>query len=261
MLFNFQTLVTELTGLPVAAASLLDEATAVAEAVSVALRHHRDQRSRVVLAGELHPQVADVLATRGEPMGLEIDGGDIDESVAALIVPWPDTHGVFGDHASSIAKARAVGALVIFDADPLALTLADAPAKLGADMAVGSMQRFGVPMGFGGPHAGYLAVSEKLTRLIPGRLVGQSIDTRGRTAYRLALQTREQHIRRDKATSNICTAQALLANMTTAFAIWHGPQGLQILAMRVHALAARFAAGMEAAGLSIRGKKSSTLSR
>ncbi|MCC2687933.1 MAG: gcvP [Rhizobiaceae bacterium] len=254
MLFNFQTLVTELTGLPVAAASLLDEATAVAEAVSVALRHHRDQRSRVVLAGELHPQVADVLATRGEPMGLEIDGGDIDESVAALIVPWPDTHGVFGDHASSIAKARAAGALVIFDADPLALTLADAPAKLGADMAVGSMQRFGVPMGFGGPHAGYLAVSEKLTRLIPGRLVGQSIDTRGRTAYRLALQTREQHIRRDKATSNICTAQALLANMTTAFAIWHGPQGLQILAMRVHALAARFAAGMEAAGLSIRGK-------
>jgi glycine dehydrogenase len=120
-------------------------------------------------------------------MGLEIDGGDIDESVAALIVPWPDTHGVFGDHASSIAKARAAGALVIFDADPLALTLADAPAKLGADMAVGSMQRFGVPMGFGGPHAGYLAVSEKLTRLIPGRLVGQSIDTKGRTAYRLAL--------------------------------------------------------------------------
>jgi len=254
MLFIFQTLVSELTGLPVAAASLLDEATAVAEAIGVALRHHRDQRSRVVVAGELHPQVADVVATRGGPMGISIDSGDIDESVAALIVPWPDTHGVFGDHAARIARARAAGALVIFDADPLALTLADAPAGLGADIAVGSMQRFGVPMGFGGPHAAYLAVSDKLTRLIPGRIVGQSVDTKGRPGFRLALQTREQHIRRDKATSNICTAQALLANMSAAFAIWHGPQGLQSLARRIHALAARFAAGLEAAGLSLAGK-------
>src|SRR5690606_8737443 len=142
--------------------------------------HHRDQRSRVVVIGELHPQVADVVATRGEPMGISIDSGEIDESVAALIVPWPDTHGVFGNHAASIARARAAGALVIFDADPLALTLSDAPARRGADVAVGSMPRFGVPMGFGGPHAAYLAGSDKLTRLIPGRIVGQSGDTRGR---------------------------------------------------------------------------------
>jgi glycine dehydrogenase len=255
MLFNFQTLATELTGLPVAAASLLDEATAVAEAVGIALRHHRDKRSRVVVAGELHPQIVDVVKTRGEPMDVTIDSGEIDASVAALIVPWPDTYGVFGDHSGAIARAKAVDAMVIFDADPLALTLTDAPAKLGADIAVGSMQRYGVPMGFGGPHAAYLAVADRLTRMIPGRLVGQSVDSKGRPAYRLALQTREQHIRRDKATSNICTAQALLANMATAYAIWHGPQGLQTFAMRIHGLAARLSAGLEAAGLAVAGRR------
>src|SRR5688572_20396620 len=254
MLFNFQTLVTELTGLPVASASLLDEATAVAEAVGIAVRHHRDKKNRVALAGPLHPQVLDVVRTRAEPLGIEIDGDTIDDDTAALLVPWPDTNGVYGDHGAAIEKAKAAGALVVFVADPLALTLTEPVAALGADIAVGSMQRFGVPMGFGGPHAAYCAVSDKLTRLMPGRLVGQSVDTRGRPAYRLALQTREQHIRRDKATSNICTAQALLANMATAFAIWHGPQGLQSLAMRIHALAARFAAGLESAGLELAGK-------
>ncbi|RUX25970.1 glycine dehydrogenase (aminomethyl-transferring) [Mesorhizobium sp. M2A.F.Ca.ET.042.01.1.1] len=253
MLFNFQTLVTELTGLPVASASLLDEATAVAEAVGIALRHHRDKRTKVALAGTPHPQTLDVVRTRAEPLGIEVDGETIDDNTAALLVSWPDTFGVYGDHKAAIEKARATGTLVVFIADPLALTLTDAPAKLGADIAVGPMQRFGVPMGFGGPHAAYCAVSDKLTRLMPGRLVGQSTDTRGRPGYRLALQTREQHIRRDKATSNICTAQALLANMATAYAIWHGPAGLQAIAGRIHVLADRLASGLKAAGVSVLG--------
>ncbi|WP_136619455.1 MULTISPECIES: aminomethyl-transferring glycine dehydrogenase [Mesorhizobium] len=253
MLFNFQTLVTELTGLPVASASLLDEATAVAEAVGIALRHHRDKRTKIALAGTPHPQTLDVVRTRAEPLGIEIDGETIDNNTAALLVSWPDTFGVYGDHKAAIDKARATGAIVVFIADPLGLALTDAPAKLGADIAVGPMQRFGVPMGFGGPHAAYCAVSDKLTRLMPGRLVGQSTDSKGRPGYRLALQTREQHIRRDKATSNICTAQALLANMATAYAIWHGPAGLQAIAGRIHALANRLASGLEAAGVLVIG--------
>ena len=253
LLFHFQTLVAELTGLPVASASLLDEATAVAEAVGIALRHHRDKRSRVALAGTPHPQTLDVVRTRAEPLGTEIDGETIDDNTAALIVSWPDTNGVYGDHKAAIEKAKAVGAIVIFVSDPLSLTVTDAPASLGADIAVGTMQRFGVPMGFGGPHAAYCAVSDKLTRLMPGRLVGQSVDSKGRPGYRLALQTREQHIRRDKATSNICTAQALLANMAASFAIWHGPAGLQAIAERIHGFAARLAEGLKAAGVNVAG--------
>ncbi|MBX3570895.1 MAG: aminomethyl-transferring glycine dehydrogenase [Mesorhizobium sp.] len=249
MLFNFQTLVAELTGLPVASASLLDEATAVAEAVGIAVRHHKDKRHRIAIAGALHPQTLDVVETRARPLGLEIGNAPVDAETAALIVPWPDTFGVYGDYRSEIAAAKAAGALVIAVADPLALVLLEAPEKWGADIAVGSMQRFGVPMGYGGPHAAYCAVTEPLTRLMPGRIVGQSVDTKGRPGYRLALQTREQHIRRDKATSNICTAQALLANMAAAFAIWHGPEGLQAIAERVHLLAARFAAAATSAGI------------
>lgn len=253
MLFHFQTLVTELTGLPVASASLLDEATAAAEAVGIAVRHHRDKRSRVVLAGVPLPQTRDVLHTRAEPLGIEISDGVIDGNTAALIVSWPDANGVYGDHAAAIGQARSAGALIIFISDPLSLTVTGTPASLGADIAVGSMQRLGVPMGFGGPHAAYCAVSEKLTRLMPGRLVGQSVDAHGRPGYRLALQTREQHIRRDKATSNICTAQALLANMATAFAIWHGPAGLQAISYRIHALAQGLAEGLVAAGVKVLG--------
>ncbi|MEP3816801.1 MAG: aminomethyl-transferring glycine dehydrogenase [Nitratireductor sp.] len=253
MLFHFQTLVTELTGLPVASASLPDEATAVAEAAGIALRHHRDKRHRVALAGTPHPQVRDVLETRMAPLGVEIADGAVDDQTAALIVPWPDTFGVYRDHSEAIAAAKAAGALVIVIADPLALALTEAPAELGADIAAGSMQRYGVPMGYGGPHAAYLAVSDALTRLMPGRLVGQSNDRHGRPGYRLALQTREQHIRRDKATSNICTAQALLANMAAAYAIWHGPDGLRAIAGQVHGLATRFAAGIEKAGYAIAG--------
>ncbi|WP_406871687.1 aminomethyl-transferring glycine dehydrogenase [Aminobacter sp. P9b] len=255
LLFHFQTLVAELTGLPVASASLLDEATAVAEAVGIALRHHRDKRSRVALAGAAHPQILDVIRTRAEPLGTEIDGETIDDNTAALIVSWPDTHGVYGNHKAAIEKAKAVGAIVIFVSDPLSLTVTDTPASLGADIATGSMQRFGVPIGFGGPHAAYCAVSDKLTRLMPGRLVGQSVDSKGRPGYRLALQTREQHIRRDKATSNICTAQALLANMAASYAIWHGPSGLQAISEHIHALASRLAEGLKAAGVAVLGDK------
>ncbi|SDP91848.1 glycine dehydrogenase (decarboxylating) alpha subunit /glycine dehydrogenase (decarboxylating) beta subunit [Phyllobacterium sp. YR620] len=255
LLFHFQTLVTELTGLPVASASLLDEATAVAEAVGIAYRHHREKRTRVVLAGDVHPQILDVVRTRAEPLGMSVNGGAINAEVAAIIVPWPDTYGVYRDHSTAIRDAKASGALVIAVADPLALTITAPPASLGADIAAGSMQRFGVPVGYGGPHAAYLAVADALTRLIPGRLVGQSVDSKGRPGYRLALQTREQHIRRDKATSNICTAQALLANMAVSFAIWHGPQGLQAIASRVHSQAVRLAAAMEAAGIALAGKR------
>jgi glycine dehydrogenase len=208
MLFNFQTLVTELTGLPVASASLLDEGTALAEAVGMAMRHHKDKRTKIAFANKPHPQTRDVVETRAEPLGWQVDGDTIDDDTAALVVAWPDTYGVYGDHSAKVEEAKAKGAVVIFVADPLALTVMQTPASLGADIAVGSMQRFGVPIGFGGPHAAYCAVSTALTRLMPGRLVGQSVDTKGRPGYRLALQTREQHIRRDKATSNICTAQA-----------------------------------------------------
>jgi glycine dehydrogenase len=254
MLFNFQTLVTELTGLPVASASLLDEATALAEAVGMAFRHHRDKRNKVAFANKLHPQTRDVVVTRAEPLGIEVDGDTIDEDTAALVVAWPDTYGVYGDHSAKIAEAKAAGAVVIFVADPLALVVSETPATLGADIAVGSMQRFGVPIGFGGPHAAYCAVSDKLTRLMPGRLAGQSVDSKGRPGFRLALQTREQHIRRDKATSNICTAQALLANMATAYAIWHGPEGLQAIADHVHGLTARLAAALKAKGHTVLGE-------
>ncbi|MDQ0995840.1 glycine dehydrogenase [Phyllobacterium ifriqiyense] len=255
LLFHFQTLVAELTGLPVASASLLDEATAVAEAVGIAYRHHREKRTRIVLAGDVHPQILDVVRTRAEPLGMTVNGGEIDNTAAAVIVSWPDTYGVYRDHSAVIKAAKAAGVLVIAVADPLALTVTASPASLGADIAAGSMQRFGVPVGYGGPHAAYLAVTENLTRLIPGRLVGQSVDSKGRAGYRLALQTREQHIRRDKATSNICTAQALLANMAVSYAIWHGPQGLQAIASQVHAKAARLAAALEAVGLELSGSQ------
>jgi len=255
MLFNFQTLVTELTGLPVASASLLDEATAVAEAVGIAFRHHREKRTRIVLAGALHPQTVDVVRTRAEPLGITIDEGEIDATAAAVLLPWPDTYGSYGDYAAVIAAAKAADVIVVAVADPLALTLLAPPSDAGAEIVTGPMQRFGVPMGLGGPHAAYLAVSERLTRLIPGRLVGQSKDAHGRPAYRLALQTREQHIRRDKATSNICTAQALLANMAASYAIWHGPEGLQAIAARVHGLAARLQAALEKTGATASGRK------
>ncbi|WP_182417592.1 aminomethyl-transferring glycine dehydrogenase [Bartonella sp. HY038] len=255
LLFNFQTLVAELTGLPIAAASLLDEATALAEANALAIRSFKDNREKIVVCGDLHPQTLDVAKTRAITQGYSVEeNGTIDEKTAAIIVPWPDTYGVFNDYSVVIRQAKAAGARVITVADPLALTLLASPASWGADIAVGSMQRFGVPMGFGGPHAGYLAVASDLTRIIPGRIVGQSIDTKGRVGFRLALQTREQHIRRDKATSNICTAQALLANMAASYAIWHGPKGLQAIAKRIHELTTRFKAALNGVNIETLGE-------
>jgi glycine cleavage system P protein (glycine dehydrogenase) len=257
MLFHFQTLVSELTGLPVANASLLDEATAVAEAAAVAVRHHRGKRTKIVTANTLHPQCRDVLQTRCALAGWGLLEGaesirSSGEAIAAVILQLPDTYGEIADPSPIVARAREIGAVVIFVCDPLALTLMPPPAGAGADICVGSMQRYGVPMGNGGPHAAYIAVGEAFTRLLPGRLVGQSQDRTGNPAYRLALQTREQHIRREKATSNICTAQALLANMAAAYAIWHGPDRLIAIASRVNALAARFAASLKQSGRRIR---------
>ncbi|MEM7464803.1 MAG: aminomethyl-transferring glycine dehydrogenase subunit GcvPA, partial [Pseudomonadota bacterium] len=250
LLFHFQTLVSELTGLPVANSSLLDEATAVAEAAALAHRHHRARKNRIVVANSLHQQSLDVLATRLDLLECEIEtGAQPDENTAAVIVQLPDTFGEIVDSSDIVSAAKAAGALVVFVCDPLALTLMKPPAEQGADICVGSMQRFGVPMGNGGPHAAYIAVTDQLTRLMPGRLVGQSVDAKGNPAYRLALQTREQHIRREKATSNICTAQALLANMAAAYAIWHGPEGLIEIAKQINAETARFAAALEDAGL------------
>ncbi len=251
MLFHFQTLVAELTGLPAANASLLDEGTAIAEAAAMAFRHHRSKRNKVVVGNSIHPQSLDVLNTRCELMELEISHGEVDEDCAAVILQWPDTYGEIIDPAAIVEQAKAVGAIVIVASDPMALLMLEAPGNWGADIVVGSMQRFGVPMGNGGPHAAYMATTQKLTRMMPGRLIGQSIDAQGNEGWRLALQTREQHIRREKATSNICTAQALLANMAASYAIWHGPEGLIKIASRINTLTAGFVAAMENAGYEI----------
>lgn len=250
MLFNFQTLVSELSGLPCANASLLDESTALAEAIGVAYRHHRAKRTHVQIANPLHPQHMDVLKTRASALQMQVDDRQADERTAAIIVQIPDTFGAIPNPADLVAKAQACGALLIVAADPMALLLQDAPGNWGADIVVGSMQRYGVPMGNGGPHAAYMATSQKLTRLMPGRLIGQSIDANGNPAYRLALQTREQHIRREKATSNICTAQALLANIAASFAIWHGPQQLIEIAREIHRNTARLASALKSVGFS-----------
>lgn len=245
MLFNFQTLVTELTGLPTANASLLDEGTAVCEAISVAVNAHKGKRNKVLLLNRLFQQNQRVLQTRCGDIGIELvqaqEDTVIDVETAAIVLQYPDFNGVIGDYSRWIEQAKEHKALVIVSADPMALLLTQAPAKWGADIVVGSMQRFGIPLGNGGPHAAFMAVSTKLTRLIPGRIVGQSIDVDGNPAYRLALQTREQHIRREKANSNICTAQALLANMSAAYAIWHGPEKLINIAKTIHHLSQQFA--------------------
>jgi glycine dehydrogenase len=249
-LLNFQTMVTDLTGLATANASMLDEGTAAAEAMTLARRSSKATSQVYVVDADTLPQTISVIATRAEPLGIELAIVDIDDPSAlpeeyfGLHLQYPGASGAVRDHAPVVEAAHAKGALVTVAADLLGLCLLRPPGEINVDIAVGSAQRFGVPMGFGGPHAGYLAVRAGLERSLPGRLVGVSKDADGNQAYRLALQTREQHIRREKATSNICTAQVLLAVMASMYAVYHGPEGLRGIASRTHRMAAILAAGL-----------------
>ncbi len=255
MLLNYQTMISDLTGREIANASLLDEATAAAEAMTLLHRVQKNPGNRFVVDADALPQTIAVMATRAEPLGIQLVVADLDDpdvdldDVYGVLVQYPGASGRIRDLAPIIAAHHDAGRLVAVAADLLACTLFGAPGDAGADVVVGSAQRFGVPMGFGGPHAGYMAVREDYRRSLPGRLVGMSIDDAGNPALRLALQTREQHIRREKATSNICTAQVLLAVMAGAYAVYHGPEGLRSIAGRVHTLAATFAAGLAEAGI------------
>ncbi|MBW0115388.1 aminomethyl-transferring glycine dehydrogenase [Pseudonocardia abyssalis] len=252
-LLTFQTAVADLTGLPVAGASLLDEATAAAEAMTLLRRAGKAPSNRFVVDADTLPQTIDVLRTRAEPLGIELviaDGLPEGEFFGALL-SYPGASGLVRDPSDLIAEAHDRGALVAVAADLLALTLLTPPGELGADAVVGTTQRFGVPMAFGGPHAAFLSVGQKLARQLPGRLVGMSRDADGNPALRLALQTREQHIRREKATSNICTAQVLLAVVAACYAVYHGPDGLRTIARRTHRMTAVLAAGLRAGGVEL----------
>ncbi|WP_328474112.1 aminomethyl-transferring glycine dehydrogenase [Actinoplanes sp. NBC_00393] len=255
-LLNFQTVVTDLTGLTTANASMLDEATAVAEAMTLARRASKVKSNVYAVDADTFPQTLAVLRTRAEPLGIEVrlvdvETGELPAEFFGLHLQYPGASGAVRDHAALVEAAHAKGALVTVAADLLALTLLRAPGEIGVDIAAGTTQRFGVPLGFGGPHAGYLAVRAGLERSLPGRLVGVSKDADGAPAYRLALQTREQHIRREKATSNICTAQVLLAVMASMYAVYHGPAGLRAIAQRTHEHALALAGGLSAAGVEV----------
>ena len=256
-LLNYQTMVLELTGMEIANASLLDEGTAAAEAASLAHAAMTDKNRRTLwLTPGLHPSTTSVISTRATALGWKILISETfpEKSASNLfagILAYPESNGRLADPSSSITQLKESGALSILVADPLSLFLFTPPGELGADVAVGSTQRFGVPIGFGGPHAAYFATRLAYQRLLPGRLIGVSKDSAGRTAYRLSLQTREQHIRRDRATSNICTAQALLATLASMYAVHHGPKGLHQIALRIHQHTQRLAAGLKTLGLSI----------
>lgn len=246
-LLNFQTMICDLTGLDVSNASLLDEGTAAAEACSIALGGHHTSK-KIVISDRCHGHVIDVVKTRMEPLGVEVVVADVfqfrgegHKDVAALIASYPDTLGVIHDLSGVAKEAQQAGALFVVCADLLSLTLLKPPGEFGADICIGNSQRFGVPLGFGGPHAAFMAVKDGLKRRMPGRLIGVSKDAQGIHGYRLSLQTREQHIRREKATSNICTAQVLLAVMASMYAVWHGPEGLRAIARRTHGAASTLA--------------------
>lgn len=257
VLFYFQTMITELTGMDIANASLLDEGTAAAEAMTLCHRALRGKRNRFLVASSCHPQTIEILHTRAAPLGIELAQFDQTSSIEnwddvfGVLAQYPDTFGEVQDLNGLSSEAHENGAMVVVASDLLALTLLKSPAEMGADVVVGNSQRFGVPMGFGGPHAGFFATTDKHKRSMPGRLVGQSVDVHGQPAYRLALQTREQHIRREKATSNICTAQALLAMMATLYACYHGREGLQQIASRVHGLTSSLALQLAANGIEV----------
>jgi glycine dehydrogenase len=254
-LLNFQTMVAELTGLPLANASLLDEATAAGEAMTMIRRQSKHPGNTFFVHTDTHPQTIAVLRTRAEPIGIELIIGPStnfdEEHCFGALISWPGSSGALHDHRELIAAANDCGALVAASTDLLACVLITPPGQFGVDIAIGSAQRFGVPMGFGGPHAAFIATHEVHARALPGRLVGVSTDTASRPALRLALQTREQHIRREKATSNICTAQALLANIAGMYASWHGPEGLRRIAERVHRLTSICADGLRTNGVTL----------
>ncbi|MBV7253125.1 MULTISPECIES: aminomethyl-transferring glycine dehydrogenase [Streptomyces] len=259
-LLNFQTTVADLTGLPTSGASLLDEGTAAAEAMALSRRVGKVKQGVFLIDADAFPQTVAVIETRAEPTGVEVVVADLSEGIPAevaergvfgVLLQYPGASGAVRDLKPVIDAAHELGAVVTVAADLLALTLLTPPGQLGADIAVGTTQRFGVPMGFGGPHAGYMAVREKFARSLPGRLVGVSVDADGDRAYRLALQTREQHIRREKATSNICTAQVLLAVMAGMYAVYHGPEGLRAIAGRTHRFATLLAAGLRQGGVEV----------
>ncbi len=255
-LINFQTMVADLTGMEIANASLLDEATAAAEAMTLARRSARNRSDVFIVAGDCHPQTIEVIRTRAEPLGIRVKVGFAPDLMKSgeffgVLAQYPSTTGLIHDMRPFVEQAHAAGALFCVATDLLALTLLEAPGTWGADIVVGNSQRFGVPFGFGGPHAAFLACKDAFKRSMPGRLVGVSIDTQGQPAYRLALQTREQHIRREKATSNICTAQVLLAVMASMYAVYHGPEGLLRIARRVHRLTAILAEGLRRVGLQV----------
>ena len=254
-LLNFQTMVTDLTGLEIANASLLDEATACAEAMTMAQRVAKSKVKAFFVDENCHPQNIAVMQTRAKPLGIEVivDAPErmVADQVFGAIFQYPSTYGHVHDFTQPIADLHAAKAIGIICADPLALTLLKEPGAMDADIAVGSTQRFGVPVGYGGPHAAYMASKEAYKRAMPGRIVGVSIDSHGGKAYRLSLQTREQHIRREKATSNVCTAQALLAVMASFYVVFHGPEGLKAIAQRIHRKTVRLAKGLEAAGFKV----------
>lgn len=257
-LLNFQTAVIDLTGLDIANASLLDEATAAAEAMMMLQRVTRGKRARFLVAEDCHPQTIALVQTRAEPLGIEVtvtpsDDFDFsDDDVFGALVQYPATDGLVRDYSALCESAHEAGAYVVAACDLLALTLLEAPGTWGADVAVGSSQRFGVPLGYGGPHAAFFATREAFKRQVPGRIIGVSVDAEGNPALRMALQTREQHIRRDKATSNICTAQVLLAIMAGAYAVYHGPDGLRKIAARIHDLTRVLAKGLAESGCTLR---------
>ena len=255
-LLNYQTMIADLTGMALANASLLDEGTAAAEAMTMCRRIARAPGNGFFVSERCLPQTIDVLRTRAAPLGIDVVVGDEAADLAAadvfgVLLQYPDVTGAVPDHAGAIDDVHARGGLVVVAADLLALVLLRPPGEFGADVVVGSAQRFGTPLGFGGPHAAFLATRDDHRRAVPGRIVGQSIDARGRPAHRLALQTREQHIRRERATSNICTAQVLLAVIAGLYAVWHGPDGLRAIARRVHGYASILAAGLRELGFAV----------
>ncbi len=257
-LLNFQTMITDLTGMSISNASLLDEATAAAEAMAMIFNHVNKAevatQPKLFVDQSIFTQTKDVLATRANPIGIEIVEGNYNETEInnqffGAILQYPNSKGNIADYQQFINRVHEAGGLVILVADILALTLLKSPGELNADVAVGNTQRFGVPMGFGGPHAAYFATKDEFKRGMPGRLIGVSVDAQGNRALRMALQTREQHIKREKATSNICTAQALLANMAVMYAVYHGPQGLKKIATKIHALAQNLEQQLQSLGI------------